>query len=234
MKALVTGATGFVGSHLVRLLCQSGYAPRVLFRSSAKLAQFEDLELETAQGALDNLASLEAACAGCDIVFHVAAKADYWKDDDREALWRVNVEGTRNLLLAAQSSGVGRVIFTSSASTIGIRPGHEPASEADAFNLSPERFYYALQQVASRSCCGGIRGGRPGYRDPESGCRDWTRRPQRHLRQLHHRDGALAMADAPCHRAAWRSSMYAMWPGRICMPSNGDGPASAISSARET
>ena len=146
MKALVTGATGFVGSHLVRLLCQSGYAPRVLFRSPAKLAQFEDLELETAQGTLDNLASLEAACAGCDIVFHVAAKADYWKDDDREALWRVNVEGTRNLLLAAQSSGVGRVIFTSSASTIGIRPGHEPASEADAFNLSPERFYYAYSK----------------------------------------------------------------------------------------
>ena len=91
--------------------------------------------------------SWRQACADCDVVFHVAAKADYWKDDDRDALWRINVDGTRNLLTAARSAGVARVIFTSSASTIGIRPGAEPADESDAFNLPPERFWYAWSKV---------------------------------------------------------------------------------------
>ena len=108
MKALVTGATGFVGSHLVRQLIQAGYTARVLYRSKAKLAQFAGLDLEAAQGTLDDAAALEAACAGCELVFHAAAKADYWKDDDREALWRVNVEGTRNILNAAKAAGARR------------------------------------------------------------------------------------------------------------------------------
>ncbi len=143
MKVLVTGATGFVGSHLTRMLCESGYAVRALYRSRAKLGQFADLDLEAVQGSLDDLASLERACAGCEILFHVAAKADYWKDEYREALWRINVEGSHNILQAASKAGLRRVIFTSSASTIGIRPGMKPADESEAFNLPPERFYYA-------------------------------------------------------------------------------------------
>ena len=147
MKALVTGATGFVGSHLTRQLIEQGQRARVLYRSEKKLSILGDLEYEAIAGDLDDIALLEAACADCDAVFHVAAKADYWKDDDRDALWRINVDGTRNLLTAAKSAGVGRVIFTSSASTIGIRPGAEPADESDAFNLPPERFWYAFSKV---------------------------------------------------------------------------------------
>ena len=143
MKALITGATGFVGSHLTRLLVEQGHSARVLYRAQHKLATLDGLEFEAVAGDLDDVALLTAACAGCDVVYHVAAKADYWKDDDREALWRINVEGTRNLLAAAQRAGVPRVIFTSSASTIGIRPGREAADETDAFNLPPERFWYA-------------------------------------------------------------------------------------------
>lgn len=147
MKALVTGATGFVGAHLTRLLCQSGHSARALYRSESKLRVLAGLDCEAIAGDLDDVALLKEACAGCDVVFHVAAKADYWKDDDRDALWRVNVDGARNLLQAAKAAGVGRVIFTSSASTIGIRPGVEPADESDAFNLPPERFFYAWSKV---------------------------------------------------------------------------------------
>ncbi len=143
MKVLVTGATGFVGAHLVRTLAQAGHAVRVLYRSGSKLRQLADLDLEAVQGTLADSAALERACAGCDVLFHVAAKADYWKDDDRAALWQINVEGTRNILAAAKAAGVKRVVFTSSASAIGIRPGTELADENDAFNLPPERFYYA-------------------------------------------------------------------------------------------
>ena len=147
MNVLVTGATGFVGSHLVRQLCEAGHAVRALYRSKNKLSQLEGLEFETTQGTLADTAALERACAGCEILFHVAAKADYWKDDDRDALWRINVEGTRNIFAAAKATGIRRVIFTSSASTIGIRPGGESADEADAFNLPPERFWYAYTKV---------------------------------------------------------------------------------------
>ncbi len=147
MKALITGATGFVGSHLTRLLIEHGYRARVLYRSEKKLGILAGLEFEAFAGDLSDIALLEKACADCDVVFHVAAKADYWKDDDRDALWRINVDGTRNLLSAAQSARVRRVIFTSSASTIGIRPGAERAAESDAFNLPPERFWYAWSKV---------------------------------------------------------------------------------------
>ena len=147
MKALITGATGFVGSHLTRLLIERGWRARVLYRSEKKLSILGDLDVEAIAGDLTDIALLEAACAGCDVVFHVAAKADYWKDDDRDALWQVNVDGTRNLLKAARAAGVRRVIFTSSASTIGLRPGTEPADESDAFNLPPERFWYAWSKV---------------------------------------------------------------------------------------
>lgn len=143
MKVLVTGATGFIGSHLTRMLCDAGYVVRALYRSRAKLDQFADLPVEALEGSLDDAASLELACAGCEIVCHVAAKADYWKDEDRAALYRINVDGTRNLLAAAMRAGLQRVLFTSSASTIGIRPGRELADESTAFNLPPERFYYA-------------------------------------------------------------------------------------------
>ena len=143
MLALITGATGFLGSHVLRQWLAAGHAARALYRSSSKLGLLEDLQFEAVQGDLHDAALLEAACAGCDVVFHVAAKADYWKDSDREALWRINVDGARNVLTAAQKAGVSRVIFTSSASAIGIRPGLQLADEDSPFNLRSQQFYYA-------------------------------------------------------------------------------------------
>ncbi len=143
MLAFITGATGFLGSHVLRQWLAASHAARALYRSPSRLRLIDDLRFEAVQGDLDDAALLEAACAGCDVVFHVAAKADYWKDSDREALWRINVDGTRNVLAAAQKAGVSRIVFTSSASTLGIRPGLELADEASPFNLRPQQFYYA-------------------------------------------------------------------------------------------
>ena len=156
MKVLITGATGFVGSHLTRLLIESGQAARLLYRSEKKLSILHDLDFEAVAGDLSDVALLERACADCELVFHVAAKADYWKDDDRDALWRINVDGTRNLLTAAQSAGVRRVIFTSSASAIGIRPGAQWADESDAFNLPPARFWYAYTKHKAEEVVAGF------------------------------------------------------------------------------
>lgn len=156
MKVLVTGATGFVGSHIVRQLNAAGHSVRALYRSQKKLSQLADLEYDAVAGELDDIAALERACAGCELVFHVAAKADYWKDDDRDALWRINVEGTRNLLTAAKAAGVRRVVFTSSASTIGIRPGTQRADESDPFSLPPERFWYAYTKLKAEEIAAGF------------------------------------------------------------------------------
>ena len=147
MKALVTGATGFLGSHLARRLIEAEHSVRILYRSPSKLAVLDGLDFEALQGGLDDIETLKRACDGCQVVFHAAAKADYWKDDDQEALFRVNVDGTRNVLRAAQSAAVQRVIFTSSASAVGIRPGAELADESEPFNLPPQRFWYAWSKV---------------------------------------------------------------------------------------
>ena len=130
MKALVTGGTGFLGSHIVRLLCEEGHGVRVLHRASSKLDALEGLSYESALGDVTDLESLRTACAGCDWVFHVAAVADYWRAD-HEWMFAVNVEGTRNVLQAADEKGVKRVIFTSSAAAVGLHPNAEPADETD-------------------------------------------------------------------------------------------------------
>ena len=147
MKALVTGATGFLGSHLARRLIEAGHSVRILYRSPSKLAVLDGLAFERAQADLNDAEALKRACDGCQVVFHAAAKADYWKDNDQEALFRINVDGTRNVLRAAQSAAVERVIFTSSASAVGIRPGAELADESVPFNLPPRRFWYAWSKV---------------------------------------------------------------------------------------
>ena len=136
-----------MGSHLVRLLNTQGHTVRVLHRSPQKLAILEGLDYQGVPGDLDDAEALKSACEGCDVVFHVAAKADYWKDDDKDLLFQINVQGTRNVLSAAQSAGVKRVIFTSSASAIGFREDGKAADESQPFNLAPERFWYAYSKV---------------------------------------------------------------------------------------
>ncbi len=147
MNILVTGGTGFVGSHLVRRLVADGHTVRVLYRSEGKLAVLAGLNITPVQGDLDDLDALQHACDGVDIVYHVAAKADYWKDDHKDLLYRINVDGTRNVLTAAQSAGVERVIFTSSASAIGFRQDGQASDETEPFTMKPEQFWYAYSKV---------------------------------------------------------------------------------------
>ncbi len=149
MKALVTGATGFVGSHLVRTLNEAGHQARALHRASSKLDALAGLEYESALGDVTDLDALRAASQGCDWVFHVAAVADYWRADQAHML-DVNVEGTRRVLQAARENGVKRVIFTSSAAAVGFIKDR-PASEKDAFNQPPERFPYGYSKALAEA-----------------------------------------------------------------------------------
>lgn len=146
MKALVTGGTGFVGSHIVHALAAAGHEVRVLHRPTSRLRALAGVDFTSVIGDVTDDESLLRACEGVDWVFHAAAVADYWRADE-EQLFRINVGGTRAVLAAARASGVGRVLFTSSASTIGRRRDGRPSDESVRFNLPPRRFPYAYSKA---------------------------------------------------------------------------------------
>ncbi len=124
MTVLVTGATGFVGAAVARHLCRAGRRVRVLVRASSRRTNLEGLEVETVTGDLADPTSLAEAVAGCDALFHVAADYRLWVPD-AEAMFAVNVEGTRRLMLAALDAGMKRIVYTSSVATLGLRPDGE-------------------------------------------------------------------------------------------------------------
>jgi dihydroflavonol-4-reductase len=133
ITALVTGGTGFVGSHIARALAEKGYQVRILRRTTSRLDAVADIACEHVIGDINDYESLRAAMQGVDWVFHVAAVADYWRSDPAR-IYQVNVDGTREVLRAAKAQGVKRVIFTSSAAAIGDADGLHPMDESVRFN----------------------------------------------------------------------------------------------------
>ena len=116
---LVTGGTGFVGSAVVRALLRAGHSVRVLARPASDRANLAGLGVEIAPGAMEDAPSLAHAVAGCRYLFHVAADYRLWVPDPA-AMFRANVEGTRNLMAAALDARVERIVYTSSVATIGL------------------------------------------------------------------------------------------------------------------
>lgn len=131
MKAFVTGATGFVGSHVARVLEEQGAELRLLVRTTSNTKNLEGLRGERVTGDLRDPASLEKVMAGCDAVFHVAADYRLWVKDPQQ-MYRANVDGTRAMLQAARSSRVRRVVYTSSVATIGFGKNPRPVAAKDA------------------------------------------------------------------------------------------------------
>ena len=128
MTTLVTGASGFIGSAVVRRLLAEGRSVRVLVRAGSDRRNLDGLPVEIAIGDLARPASLRAAAAGCRALYHVAADYRLWVPRP-EAMYRANVEGTRALLLAAAEAGVSRMVYTSSVAVLGLRQGGLPADE---------------------------------------------------------------------------------------------------------
>jgi dihydroflavonol-4-reductase len=134
MKAFVTGATGFVGSHVARVLAEQGADLRLLVRSTSDHKNIEDLKAEHAVGDLRHPDSLKHAISGCDVVFHVAADYRLWVHDP-EQMYRSNVEGTRAVLEAARKNRVQHVVYTSSVATMGFSSNGQPADENSPVSL---------------------------------------------------------------------------------------------------
>jgi dihydroflavonol-4-reductase len=130
---LVTGATGFVGSAVVRALVGAGHDVRVLARPNSDRRNLDDLSVAVVEGSLEDPPSLARAIAGCRYLFHIAADYRLWVPDPAP-MFRANVEGTRILMRAAIDAGVERVVHTSSVATLGLVPD-EPADEDTPSNL---------------------------------------------------------------------------------------------------
>jgi dihydroflavonol-4-reductase len=134
MLAFVTGATGFLGSHVARALAEQGADLRLLVRPNSNTKNIDDLKADRAIGDLRDSTSLQKGIAGCDVVFHVAADYRLWVRDPEE-MYRANVEGTRAILEAARKSKVRRVVYTSSVATMGFTSNGQPADENSPVSL---------------------------------------------------------------------------------------------------
>ncbi|MFP4343759.1 MAG: NAD-dependent epimerase/dehydratase family protein [Anaerolineales bacterium] len=150
MRALVTGATGCVGANIVEALLAEGWEVRALQRPTSSLQALRGLEPEMVVGDILDYDSLLRAMAGCEWVFHAAAISQYWRSD-MDLLYRVNVEGTRNVMRAAQEQGVERVIYTSSVAALGVAESGTRIDETSTFNLPFDRFPYGHSKVLAEA-----------------------------------------------------------------------------------
>jgi dihydroflavonol-4-reductase len=160
MKVFVTGATGFLGSHVARVLAAQGADLRLLARSTSNLKNIEGVKAEVAIGDLRDPASIAKAMSGCEVVFHVAADYRLWVRDPEE-MYRSNVAGTRAILDAARNQGVRRVVYTSSVATIGFTPDGHPADEESPVSLAAmigpyKRSKFMAEQVALEAARAGL------------------------------------------------------------------------------
>jgi len=128
MDTLITGASGFVGSAVLRQLVAAGHRVRALVRPNSDRRNLIDLPAEIVTGDLTDRRSLDRALAGCSSLFHVAAMYRLWTSHPEE-IYRTNVTGTRDIMLAAANAGITRIVYTSSVATLGLAPDGNPADE---------------------------------------------------------------------------------------------------------
>ena len=136
MTTLITGASGFVGSAVLRKLIETGHEVRAMVRASSDRRNFAGLSVELYEGDLSDPGSLKGAVRGCRKLFHVAADYRLWIPDP-DYMYRVNVEGTRDLFRLAAEAGVEKIVYTSSVAALGLTTDCSPANEETP--VSPDK-----------------------------------------------------------------------------------------------
>jgi dihydroflavonol-4-reductase len=161
MTTLVTGATGFVGSHVARQLVGAGHRVRVLVRPNRNSSLLDGLPVERAEGDLRDPISLDRAMKGVRQLFHVAADYRLWTRDPNE-LYQSNVEGTRRLFEIAGNAGVGRVVYTSTVATVvvpqhgGALPNEETHATLDQMIGHYKRSKFLAELEAMKAAAAGL------------------------------------------------------------------------------
>jgi dihydroflavonol-4-reductase len=155
---LVTGSTGFIGSHLCRALVGRGHDVRAFHRPSSSTLALDGLAVEHAVGDVLDSDSLRRAMAGVDLVFHAAARVAHWREG--AAIIETTVAGTSNVLKASQAANVGRIVYTSSVAALGVPQNRELLNEASLFNYPPKRWPYGYaKHVAEKEVLEAARDG---------------------------------------------------------------------------
>jgi dihydroflavonol-4-reductase len=157
--ALVTGANGFLGAHVVRALIARGNQVRALVREGADRRALEGVNCEIAVGDLRDAEAVERAVRGCDQVYHVAADYRLWVIDEAP-MYASNVDGTRNLLEASRRAGVSKIIHTSTVGALGLGPdgiGREDTPVALGNMIGPyKRSKFMAEQLARAAARDGL------------------------------------------------------------------------------
>ena len=159
MKVFITGATGFVGSHVAELLQQQGAELRLLVRPGSRTDNIDFLRADRIEGHLGDFTSLVRGMSGCEAVFHVAAEYRLWVRDP-DYMYRANVDGTLAVLDAARQAGVKRVVYTSSVATMGFLSDGTVVDEDTPVDLSHmighyKRSKFMAEQAALKAGCAG-------------------------------------------------------------------------------
>src|SRR5499433_344716 len=160
MTTLVTGAAGFLGSHVARQLVAQGDDVRVLLRASSSNRAISDLSLEYVTGDLRDPSSLERAMAGAKRVFHVAADYRLWSKRSQD-IYDSNVGGTKNLLEAAKRAGVEQFVYTSTVATIAVDRAEPPNEFTDAKLEEMVGHYKRSKWLAEREVLSAAKDGFP-------------------------------------------------------------------------
>jgi len=145
MKKLVTGATGFIGSAIVRELIRDGEDIRVLIRKTSNTRNIDNLDVERAFGDIRDGDSMRKALKGCDTLYYTAAHFAHWTPD-KKLPYEINVEGTKTSLNAALDAGVERVVYTSTNNTMGAHGADIPANESAEFNHQDTGDNYSMSK----------------------------------------------------------------------------------------
>ena len=144
MTTLVTGATGYIGSAVVRELLNQGNTVRCLVRQASNLQNLEGLRVELVFGDIGDIDSIRHALVGCRHIYHLAALYANWLPNP-SLMYRVNEDGTRNVLAACRDADIKKIVCCSSVAALGAH-GKTPANESAQFNLSATKDHYYISK----------------------------------------------------------------------------------------
>ncbi len=157
MKTLVTGATGFIGSTVVRELLKEGADIRVTARKESDTRNIDGLDVEVVYGDTRDRGAMRRALKGCDTLYHVAAYFAHWSLN-KDLFYEVNVEGTKTILTEALAQGLEKVVYTSTSNTIGSHGAGNFVNEEAQFNAWKTGDHYAiskyLAEIEAKKICG--------------------------------------------------------------------------------
>lgn len=161
MKALVTGSTGFIGSHVIRLLTEKGVPVRALVRKGSDTSSLRELGVEPVIGDVRDFASVSDALTGCQQVYHLAADYRIWVRDPAP-MYDINVRGTRNVMEAASLMGVEKVVYTSTVGVLASCSNGKPSDEETPVDLGDMIGHYKKSKyMAEKEVYGFIEKGVP-------------------------------------------------------------------------